>query len=52
MDYSADSLRFLHIAYVLMALGQAGYVAFLLRRWSQVNSDASRSASQLKSGDA
>ena len=42
MDYSAESIRFLHAAYVLMALGQIAYVTFLARRWSRVNADLSR----------
>ena len=37
MEYSAESIRFLHAAYALMALGQIAYVAFLARRWSRVN---------------
>ena len=45
MEYSAESIRFLHVAYALMALGQLAYVAFLARRWSRVNSDADGSKS-------
>jgi hypothetical protein len=48
MEYSAESIRFLHAAYVLMALGQAAYVGFLARRWSRVKAEAARA----KSGNA
>ena len=47
MEYSAESVRFLHVAYTLMILGQVAYVSFLARRWSRINSDADR----LKSTD-
>lgn len=42
MEYSAESIRFLHTAYILMALGQAAYVAFLARRWSRAQTEAAR----------
>lgn len=45
MEYSAESIRFLHAAYILMALGQAAYVAFLARRWSRAQADAARAKS-------
>lgn len=40
MEYSADSIRFLHVAYALMFLGQVLYVAFLVRRWARAKADA------------
>lgn len=34
MEYSAESVRFLYVAYALMALGQIAYVGFLAKRWN------------------
>ena len=45
MEYSAESLRFLHVAYVLMALGQIAYVAFLARLWNRVKAEAAHTKS-------
>lgn len=47
MEYSAESLRYLHLAYVLMIVGQIAYVAWLGARWSRteakpVSDDAAR----------
>jgi DNA-binding MurR/RpiR family transcriptional regulator len=42
MEYSAESIRFLHSAYALMALGQILYVAFLVRRWTRANAALER----------
>lgn len=42
MEYSAESIRFLHTAYILMALGQIAYVAFLVRRWSRAQAEAAQ----------
>lgn len=36
MEYSAESLHYLHIAYVLMFLGQLAYVLWLVTRWNKV----------------
>ena len=33
MEYSAESLRYLHIAYTLLITGQLGYVVWLATRW-------------------
>ncbi|GAA3762327.1 hypothetical protein [Terriglobus aquaticus] len=45
MEYSAESIRFLHAAYALMALGQAAYVTFLVKRWNRVKLEAARAKS-------
>ena len=35
MDYSAESLRYLHIAYTVLIAGQVSYAAWLAARWSR-----------------
>ncbi len=40
MDYSADSLRYLHIAYTIFIVVQVAYVAWLVLRWKRVNAAA------------
>ena len=37
MEYSAESLRYLHIAYTLLITGQLAYVAWLATRWSRTS---------------
>lgn len=36
MEYSADSLRYLHIAYTIFVVVQVAYVAWLIMRWNRV----------------
>lgn len=36
MEYSAESVRYLHIAYSLFILIQVGYVGWLVVRWRRV----------------
>ena len=33
MEYSAESSRYLHIAYTILITGQLGYAAWLAARW-------------------
>ena len=35
MDYSAESLMYLRIAYTVLLVGQGGYVVWLVQRWRQ-----------------
>ncbi len=37
MGYSADSIRYLHIAYVLFIAVQIAYVAWLAAQWVRVS---------------
>lgn len=36
MEYSADSLHYLHIAYTIFIVVQVAYVAWLIVRWKRV----------------
>ncbi len=36
MEYSAESLRYLHIAYTIFIAVQVSYVAWLAARWNRV----------------
>ncbi len=38
MGYSADSIRYLHIAYTIFITVQVAYVAWLAARWKRVTS--------------
>ncbi len=43
MEYSAESLRYLHIAYTILIAGQIAYAAWLALRWSRITrNDADR----------
>ena len=42
MEYSAESLRYLHVAYVLMIASQLAYVAWLGIRWSRTKAALQR----------
>jgi len=33
MEYSAESLRYLHIAYTILIVGQLAYATWLFTRW-------------------
>ena len=45
MEYSAESVRYLHVAYALFIAVQVGYVAWLGRRWNRVQADTATEAS-------
>ncbi len=37
MEFSAESSRYLHIAYTLLITGQLSYVAWLATRWARTS---------------
>lgn len=46
MEYSAESIRFLHLCYALLITGQIAYVLWMAVRWSRLKREGTRRNAQ------